>query len=84
MSVDYSSNINFKQEVKSSLSAYFKSISKTPLLTEKQERELAIKLKQERERLIKVALELIEMLRKDSGFLVFLRKKKENEKRFIW
>jgi len=80
MSVDYDSNINFKQEVKSSLSAYFKSISKTPLLTEKQERELAIKLKQERERLIKMALELIEMLRKDSGFLVFLHKKRENEK----
>ena len=80
MPANYGSNINSRQEVRSSLNAYFKGISKTPLLTGKQERELAIKLKQEREHLIKMTLELIKMLRKDSGFLAFLHKKRENEK----
>lgn len=77
---DYNQKSGSEEKISSSLSEYFKGISKTPLLSKEEERELAIKLKKGRERFIKLALNLIQIVRKDSNFLTFLHKEGRNEK----
>jgi len=77
---DYNQKSGPEEKISSSLSEYFKGISKTPLLSKEEERELAIKLKKGRERFIKLALNLIQIIRKDSNFLTFLHKEGRNEK----
>jgi len=77
---DYNQKSGSEEKISSSLSEYFKGISKTPLLSKEEERELAIKLKKGRERFIKLALNLIQIIRKDSNFLTFLHKEGRNEK----
>ncbi|RLE14004.1 hypothetical protein DRJ04_03185 [Candidatus Aerophobetes bacterium] len=77
---DYNQKSGSEEKISSSLSEYFKGISKTPLLSKEEEKELAIKLKKGRERFIKLALNLIQIVRKDSNFLTFLHKEGRNEK----
>jgi len=77
---DYNQKSGPEEKISSSLSEYFKGISKTPLLSKEEEKELAIKLKKGRERFIKLALNLIQIVRKDSNFLTFLHKEGRNEK----
>ena len=80
--VDYneSNGIGQENERISSLNEYFKGISKTPLLSAQEERELAIKLKEERERLIKLIAEFIDTARENQEFLTFLHKEGRAEK----
>ncbi|MBC7188662.1 sigma-70 family RNA polymerase sigma factor [Candidatus Aerophobetes bacterium] len=68
------------REIDSSLYQYFKGISKTPLLSPEEERELAIKLKEERERLIKLAIELTRIFKKNPRLSSFLEEEKKDER----
>jgi len=70
------------QDMSTSLSDYFKGISKTPLLSEHEERELAIKLKKERKSLIKSILDLAKIIKKNPKLLAFLHEAGRNEKEF--
>lgn len=64
----------------SSLSDYFKGISKTPLLSPEEERKIAIKLKKERDRFIKSVVELINIFKKNPELLTLLKKEGKSEK----
>lgn len=77
---DYNPTGSSGQDISSSLNEYFKGVSKTPLLSEKEERELAIKLKKEREGLIKLAIDLAGVIKKDPKLSAFLHKAGKNEK----
>lgn len=68
------------REIDSSLYQYFKGISKTPLLSPEEERELAIKLKQEREYLIKLAIELTRIFKKNPRLSFFLEEERKDER----
>ena len=76
---DYPSGESSREQVGSSLSKYFIGISKTPLLSEKEERDLAIKLKQERERLIKTVLQLVELVKDNAELLALLSEEGRSE-----
>jgi len=64
------------EEKISSLSDYFKGISKTPLLSPEEERKIAIKLKKERDRFIKSVVELINIFKKNPELLTLLQSKR--------
>ena len=68
------------EEKISSLSDYFKGISKTPLLSPEEERKIAIKLKKERDRFIKSVVELINIFKKNPELLTLLKKEGKSEK----
>ena len=68
------------EEKISSLSDYFKGISKTPLLSPEEERKIAIKLKKERDRFIKSVVELINIFKKNPELLTLLQKEGKSEK----
>ncbi|MBE0477633.1 sigma-70 family RNA polymerase sigma factor [Candidatus Aerophobetes bacterium] len=76
----FSNSSSSSQKISSSLNKYFRGISKTPLLSEEEERELAANLKREGEHLIKLVVELIKIFKTEGKLLDFLDKAGRNVK----
>lgn len=75
-----SPNKTINQDITSSLSAYFKEIGRTPLLSKEEEKELTNKLKKERGYLIDSLLTLTKIAREYPSFSSLLREAGRHQK----